>query len=146
MLKTLSLAALLLSGTTLSAQTLSSCRAVADPAARLACYDRLADAPAAPAAAAPVAAPATPERFGLPESTTTASMEEIQSSVGASFNGWDPKSRIRLDNGQVWQIADGSSAALDAGARKVWVKRGALGSFFLKVEGLNHTPRVRRVE
>lgn len=145
MLKTLSCAALSLFCATLSAQTLSACRSLSEPMARLACYDRLADAPQAPAAAA-VVAPATPERFGLPEATASSSLDEIQSRVGAGFNGWDPKSRIRLENGQVWQIVDGSSAALDPGARQVWIRRGVLGTFFLKVEGLNQTPKVRRVE
>jgi hypothetical protein len=70
----------------------------------------------------------------------------VQSAVGAGFEGWGPNRRIRLDNGQVWQVIDGTSVVLPPGARKVTVKRGALGSFYLDFEGLKTSPRVRRVE
>lgn len=136
--------------------SLQRCRAMAEPAARLACYDALADAPAPPrppaAAAAPVrpaaavaaAAPKPADSFGLPRPASEP--EEVRSAVGAGFDGWGPNRHIRLDNGQVWQIIDGSSVVLPPGARKVAVKRGALGSFYLDFEGLKTSPRVRRVE
>ncbi|MBV8035477.1 MAG: hypothetical protein JOY88_10485 [Pelomonas sp.] len=140
---------------------LQRCRGLADATARLACYDALADVarvpaapvrPAAPVAAAPVAAPAAvPARngeavFGLPESRRPGAVESVESSVGPSFGGWGPNSRIRLANGQVWQVIDGTSVALPEGPRKVSVKRGALSSFYLDFEGLKSSPRVRRVE
>lgn len=70
----------------------------------------------------------------------------MPSSVGPDFSGWRPNQHIRLANGQIWQIVDGTSVALPAGTRKVAVKRGALGSFYLDIEGLNTSPRVRRIE
>jgi hypothetical protein len=147
--------------------SLQRCRAIADPAARLACYDALAAEPrppaapvaAAPAAATAVAAPAAAavalppapapkpvDNFGLPVTARSDEAQEVRSAVGPSFDGWGPNTRIRLDNGQVWQITDGSSVALPEGARKVTVKRGALSSFYLDFEGLKTSPRVRRVE
>jgi hypothetical protein len=154
--------------------SLLRCRAVADASARLACYDALADrqkaaaaspaAPVAPVAAAgakpgtapavavaaapaPVPAARTAEAaFGLPEPKRPGAVESVTSSVGPNFSGWGPNSRIRLANGQVWQVVDGTSVALPEGARKVSVKRGALSSFYLDIEGLNTSPRVRRVE
>lgn len=121
--------------------------------ARLACYDSLADA--APAQRSPVAAVATAtptavaatkpsDNFGLPQRVTEP--QEVHSSVGASFGGWGPNSRIRLDNGQVWLVIDGSSVIVPERARKVAVKRGALGSFYLDFQDLKTSPRVRRVE
>lgn len=138
--------------------SLQRCRAIADPTVRVACYDALADAaakprppaaPAAPVAAVPpaAAAPRSGESaFGLPESRRPESVESVRSAVGAHFSGWGPNSRIRLDNGQVWLVVDGSSVVLPEGARQVSVKRGALGSFYLDFEGLKTSPRVRRVE
>jgi hypothetical protein len=43
------------------------------------------------------------------------------------FEGWRPNERIRLANGQVWQIADDSSSLLQRRDPKVTVRRGALG-------------------
>lgn len=152
--------------------SLLRCRAVAEAPARLACYDALADrlkAPASPAVAAPAAAgaklgaqpaPATPvttpqpapaartaeAAFGLPEARRPEAVDAVNSAVGPNFSGWGPNTRIRLVNGQVWQVIDGTSVALPEGARKVSVKRGALSSFYLDIEGLNTSPRVRRVE
>jgi len=94
--------------------------------------------------ASPTPSPA-PDRFGLPARARSEPVS-IDSSVSADFQGWDPNTRIRLSNGQVWQVIDGSSGALRPGQRKVTVTRGALGSFFLEFEGLNRSPRVRRVE
>lgn len=135
-----------------------------DTASRLACYDALADALKDPPSAGPTAAGTAPTTaatstiatsadnrsrelaFGLAAAARTEVLESIQSAVGPSFDGWGPNRRIRLVNGQVWQVIDGSSVALSEGARKVTVKRGALSSFYLDIEGLQTSPRVRRVE
>lgn len=169
-MRTITLIALSLAALPALAQdSLQRCRAMTDGAARLACYDALADAPrvpvppaqpvvpaaaarVAPAAIAATAAPATATArtgeasFGLPETKRPDSVESVASSVGPNFDGWGPNSRIRLANGQVWQVVDGTSVALPEGPRKVSVKRGALSSFYLDIEGLKTSPRVRRVE
>jgi hypothetical protein len=148
--------------------SLADCRAIPDSAARLACYDRLPlpgtpaaapHAPAAPAAiarppaatgqvpAAPVA-PAAPagdaSRFGLPAPPPV--VESIQSEIPGHFDGWYANSRIRLANGQVWQVTDGTSRFANLQNPKVTVRSGALGSFFLEIEGVKPSPRVRRIE
>lgn len=152
------------------------CRAIVAAAERLACYDALVDArsaptapaaatapapapapPAAPAATAAGAAPAAPTPaattaaqaaaeadFGLPASSR--GPREITSTLPGFFPGWEPRARLRLANGQVWQVIDGSSAVLYLRDPVVKVQRGALGSFFLEIAGTNVSPRVRRVE
>src|SRR6185369_7588520 len=135
--------------------TLSGCRAIPDPAARLACYDRLplpgasSVAPAAPGQVSPAppaaAAPgADASRFGLP--TPPAPVESIESNIPGHFDGWYANSRIRLANGQVWQVTDGTSRFADLQDPRVTVRRGALGSFFLDIDGVKPSPRVRRIE
>lgn len=130
---------------------LQRCRAIGDTTARLACYDALADArprPPAPAVAPVAAAPAVKpaDSFGLPAKPPAGEPQAVQSSVGADFAGWGPNQSIKLANGQVWQIVDGSSVSLSRGARKVSVRRGLFGAFHLDIEGLNTSPKVRRVE
>jgi hypothetical protein len=133
---------------------LQRCRAVADTTARLACYDALADArpktpvppapPAVPVAMAPAAKPA--DTFGLPAKRPEGEPQTLHSSVGADFAGWGPNQSIKLANGQVWQIVDGSSVSLPRGTRKVSVRRGLFGAFHLDIEGLNTSPKVKRLE
>lgn len=146
---------------------LRRCRAIADDRARLACYDALAPAeaggerapaaalpatsttaPPAPAAAAGVtaAAPAAvPESsFGLRQRADP--LDAIESTIPGRFDGWEPNAKLTLANGQVWQISDGSRGVYRLDSPKVRIRKGALGSFFLEIEGQNQSPRVRRVQ
>lgn len=146
------------------------CRAVADNAARLACYDALADqlpkaaateaaAPEAKSAAptvvsqpAPAAQPVavvatqTPVEFGLERQAQQAQIESIQSRIVGAFRGWEAKSKITLENGQVWQIIDGSRGVYSLESPAVTIERGMLGSFFLKIDGVNRSPKVKRLK
>ena len=67
--------------------------------------------------------------------------------MAGNFEGWGPGSQIRLANGQVWRVIDGSEAVLprtrDA---KVTIERNLFGTLFLKVEGTNNSAKVRRVQ
>ncbi len=73
-------------------------------------------------------------------------LDAIESHVPGRFDGWGPNASIRLANGQVWQIADGSSGAHWIENPKVRVRRGALGAFYLEIEGTNRSPRVTRIQ
>lgn len=141
---------LLLSNLALADETgLLKCRAMKDSAARLACYDALPVAPAAarPAAAAPSApAKPAPEQFGLEERRFAPVLDAIESRISGRFDGWGPNARFQLANGQVWQVADGSSGAHWIENPKVRIRRGLLGAFFLEIEGTNRSPRVTRVQ
>lgn len=155
------LGAALLAAPAAQGRDLATCRAVTDTAARLACYDALplpggavaAPAPAAkptgagvtPAPAAPAAAtaPAAAPNFGQERRDEP---QALQSSIPGFFEGWGPRTRIRLANGQVWQVVDDSQGVYALTNAKVTVRRAMLGGFVLEIEGANKTPRVRRVE
>lgn len=146
------------------------CRLLTEPALKAACYDAIVlpptgvttAAPAAPNAPAPVVAtsagpsvttPATPAAsFGLPAPAAAAAQPgavaagALESSIAGLFEGWQAQSRIRLANGQVWQVTDGSEGVYTRRDPKVRISRGTLGSFFLQIEGILQTPRVRRIE
>jgi hypothetical protein len=140
---------------------LGRCRVLLEAVARLACYDALPLPPATSAAqqaavnAAVKAAPAaltvpsaaalTPEAaFGL-ESRRSA-VQDVSSTLPGLFEGWDSNTRFTLANGQVWQISDGTAASYYLRNPKVTVRRAALGSFRLEIEGVNQAPRVQRVD
>jgi hypothetical protein len=46
----------------------------------------------------------------------------------------------------LWQVVDGSSGVLQAENQRVLVRRGALGTYFMEFDGLNRSPRVKRVQ
>lgn len=143
---------LLLPGAALAADpTLQQCRAIPDPAARLACYDALpltanpATPAAAPASSAP--APETPAQFGLArEAAPVVDLPSIESTIPGHFDGWYPNRRVRLANGQVWQVADGTTRLYELDNPKVTIRRGVLGAYYLDLSVDNRSIRVRRVE
>jgi hypothetical protein len=126
--------------------TLAGCRAIADPANRLACYDALEAQAASNAAPATAAAPAAQPTFGLPAPPAAAQPDAIESRIEGRFDGWRQGQQIRLANGQVWQVMDSGSAVIDATDPKVRIRRGALGAYYLDFETSNRSPRVRRVQ
>jgi hypothetical protein len=152
------------------ARELARCRAVADAAARLKCYDLIvpgegagsaaaatttasataasatAGGAASPPAAAGPATAAAAARFGLEHLPMPGANDEVRSSIPGRFTGWEAKTRWRLANGQVWQVADGSRAYYQLESPAVRITRGALGSFFMEISGVSHAVPVRRVE
>lgn len=123
------------------------CRGVPDPSARLACYDAL--PLAATEAKAGQGVVSRIDQFGrealaiLAPGTQT---DAIESEIQGRFEGWGPNERIRLANGQVWQIADGSRGVHNINNPKVRVRRGAFGAYYIEFEGRNQSPRVTRVQ
>lgn len=75
------------------------------------------------------------------------SQEPIEAAVVGEFTGFGSRKRYTLDNGQVWQQVD--SATL-AGVRKtnprVRIRPGALGAWWMSVDGYNTQAKVQRVE
>jgi hypothetical protein len=131
---------------------LQRCRELRDTAARLACYDAIPlNAVAAPQAPPqPPAAVAPAATFGLESRvlapTAPERLDAIESAIDGAFDGWLPRTQLKLANGQVWEIADGSQAAYRLQSPKVKVTRGVSSSFFIAIEGVSQTPRVRRVK
>jgi hypothetical protein len=125
------------------------CRGIADATARLACYDALSLplTDSRPGPVQPGTLPQqTPEQFGLERQPTQVELSDIESRIPGHFEGWKANTRIRLANGQVWQVVDGSSRLLDLTDPKVTIRRGALNAFYLEFEGNNHTVRVKRLQ
>jgi hypothetical protein len=75
------------------------------------------------------------------------SQEPIEASIVGEFAGFSSGRRYTLDNGQVWEQTD---AATLAGVRKnnprVRIKPGALGAWWMRIDGYNKQAKVQRVE
>ncbi|MBY0237355.1 MAG: hypothetical protein K2W93_20425 [Burkholderiaceae bacterium] len=137
---------------------LQSCRALTEAKARLSCYDALADqaakqpqAPAASTAPLAVAATATTtaavpvaDTFGLTNRPKN-EPNVISGQIDGLFEGWGPNQIIYLSNGQAWQVIDGSRAVVYLKNPKVEIRKAAMGSFMLELEGSNETARVKRL-
>jgi hypothetical protein len=131
-------------------EAMRRCRGIAEAAARLACYDALplpAAGAASPRSAAPgreIPSPSLMERFGLESRQPQA--DRVESHIPGLFRGWQANSLIKLANGQVWKVVDGSWLHGEWQSPKVAVRRGMLGAFYLDIEGENRSPRVQRVQ
>jgi len=73
--------------------------------------------------------------------------DSVTSSIPGEFKGWKNGDKIKLANGQIWQIKD-SSATLyhKASNPKVTVYKGMFGSFRMKIDDLNKSVSVKRVK
>jgi hypothetical protein len=152
---------------------LAACRTLADAAARLQCYDRLADGFAPPPLAAPAPPPAPPvptpppttaqpapvapsareaanERFGqdrLPAEKRAPADEpdEIEGKVTALRLVPGGYVEVTLDTGQVWRQTEPERWRIELGAQ-VRIRKGVVGGFMLNEVGRNKSTRVRRME
>lgn len=134
---------------------LRQCRAVADVAARVACYDAIPLGQPAPAADSSAArrALAQEERqravdaFGIPASARKENqLDSYDTHIAGRFDGWEGGQVIRLANGQAWRVIDSTVDTLDLKDPKVTVRRGLFGAVFLDIDGAHRSPRVQRVQ
>lgn len=145
---------------------LQSCQQIADEEQRLSCFDQIVSQldhiPAASAMAeaksetqitqvvqsSAVPTPQTQqltEKFGLKKPKPEDVITEISSKVVAVEADLRNKLLITLENGQKWRQIDQEYIQIKPGDSCL-VKRGAIGSFLLGIEGAKKRIRVRRVE
>lgn len=71
----------------------------------------------------------------------------VQSRLTGNFTGWEPRGVFALENGQRWREANGSTYATPPlPSPKVRVTPGALGSFWMEIEGVRTRVKVVRVD
>lgn len=87
------------------------------------------------------------DRRGFPASTTTEGGTIVTTFTG-EFRGWDGKgSRIKLDNGQVWEVTDSTSKLkVKLDNPTVFIEPGVLGAWYLRIDGYNTRARVKRIK
>jgi hypothetical protein len=131
---------------------LSQCAAVDNPTARLACYDALAGRAATPGGAgaaavpvppAPVAPPAASvDGFGKPPPEPGA----LTARIVGKFTEWKLGTRIKLDNGQVWEAVEDRSFFYPNVPEnpEVEITKGVFG-YRLEIKAIGRRISVRRV-
>ena len=68
--------------------------------------------------------------------------ETVETRIVGEFRGWEGRTRFRLENGQVWRQTGGENYSTPpVSGPRAWIEPGALGAFFLRIEGVN--PRVK---
>lgn len=72
--------------------------------------------------------------------------ELIESSIVGEFNGWQGKTRVTLENGQVWQQAESGTSGYHLTSPKVKVKPMSFGSWLMYVDGCGCEVRVKRIK
>ena len=174
-LKTGALLVLALAGGGVAAQTGSDsfdrerynamlrCTAIADPVARVACYDKAAMPAAAIEAPSKVArppkqrqpsraAPAAEKRFGLdsiaaarrPKDSTTASANAITARIVARSDQGAGLWRFMLDTGTSWEMTETTPFDLPVAGDTVTIRRGKIGGYLMDI-GSRSAVRVVRV-
>lgn len=109
-------------------------------------------APAAPAAPAVPVTPVTPSEanFGAEalrrRDVTAASPEQLQARVVGSVDTLFRGSRLKLDNGQVWQYLDSRELLLDLRDPAVTIERNFIGSYWMRFDGLSTSIKVKRIQ
>ena len=140
-----------------SVQSLLDCRSIADSTQRLACYDKAAgvvaeainkkdlvliDKERATVAKRSLFGFSVPDFAGL---LGGGDLKEIEGTVSGFTNNADGGLTIKLADGSVWTQTDDTPVALPPRrGDKVVVKRGTLGSYFLRL-GSQPGFKVRRI-
>ena len=90
--------------------------------------------------------PESVDQFGMEYKTAREQTEDkIYANVKSIAKGHRGKLSVILDNGQSWKQTDSSSIRLKAGER-LYIERGALGSFFMSTEKTSRRIRVKRTK
>ncbi|WP_367380091.1 hypothetical protein [Stenotrophomonas cyclobalanopsidis] len=75
------------------------------------------------------------------------SSEPVTGVLEGEFRGFGKGRIYTLDNGQVWEQVDGTSlSGVRRQSPKVSIKPGLMGVWYMKVDGVNTQPKVRRTK
>ena len=135
-------------GTPAAVQSLLACQSITDPGQRLACFDKaaqgFADAMSKKEVVVVDRARANEAKrslfgFSIPNFSTLLGggddqVSQIESTVAAAFESGYEGWTVKLADGSTWQQTDGTPVALPPRrGDKVVVRRGTMGSYFLKL-------------
>jgi hypothetical protein len=147
----------LLGGASVEAQAsggeyLQKCMVIENNQERLACFDEAAKSnkPTTqtkvkiPAKIKPIA-----ETFGLPERKTKKE-EEASSLIQVVVSSWKRnqlnKTTFVTTSGQVWHQTDSVRLRLKKKDYKATIKKGLIGGYILRLDGINRSIRVKRIK
>jgi len=85
------------------------------------------------------------DRFGRDTSMLDMGGEEMSSTALGNFRYWREGQRIELENGQVWEITNDTNLFFKANNPRVKIEKGFFSSFYMHIDGVSQSLRVRRV-
>lgn len=86
------------------------------------------------------------DTFGLENINTDTT---IRTTIDGEFNGWEKGTVFKLANGQTWKVSKSDSRPVFRRTTynpKVVISRGMFNSYKMKVEGVNRSVKVKRVQ
>jgi hypothetical protein len=102
-------------------------------------------------AVAPSPAPA-PDVFGREHEIERQTVRQpgvpkrVEARLVGHFGGWSGRTVFKLENGQVWQQAEPGEFVAEADSPTVIVRRGALGAYYLRIDGYGTEVKVKRLK
>jgi len=73
--------------------------------------------------------------------------DSISSKIVGNFEGWSGTTKFKLENGQIWQQSSFGVLRVKMSNPNIVIKRSILSdTYTLKIEGLNSSIRVKRIE
>ncbi len=84
--------------------------------------------------------------FGKESSMAGLTDDSMESRAVGSFKRWQKKMKIKLENGQVWQVTSNNTMYYKIENPKVKIEKGALGAFYMGIEGVNRRLKVKRIK
>ncbi len=151
------------------AKNVKDCIQLSNDDERLACYDKLflknakvqkkdnsILEPTKPNTPAVAAKPELPNKdnqtkqntdwFGIEHKAVSATPDSLESRAIGSFKDWKKKMKIELENGQIWEVTSSRSMYYKTENPKVTIEKGALGAFYMGIEGINRRLKVKRIK
>jgi len=65
--------------------------------------------------------------------------------IAGTFRGWEPGTVLTLENGEQWRVVSGQLFVRAMASPVVHIKPGAIGGWYLRVEGQSPVATVRQV-
>ena len=85
------------------------------------------------------------ERFGMEKKVLELGGDEMSSTAIGDFRLWNKGQRIELENGQVWEITNDTNLFHKATNPSVTIEKGLFSSFYLHIDGVSKSLKVRRI-
>jgi hypothetical protein len=83
-------------------------------------------------------------RIGFEDSSAR---DDVNSNILGEFTGFEVGTRLKLENGQIWQVTGGDLTGIKTMTNpKVSIRAGLIGGWRLQVEGYNSVAKVKRVK
>jgi len=86
------------------------------------------------------------ERFGLERDLVSIGSDDLSGTAVGDFGMWQRGQRVRLENGQVWEVVDYNRIFHKASNPEVTIKKGFLGSYYMHMDGLGKGIKVKRLK